>query len=306
MPQFVPPSFDRVFKHVFADPQDLAPLKSLLGAALDIAQDDLSGLQLVDREVRPDYISDKLGVLDVGARTSAGDEIDIEMQEDSHEGFDVRLAFYAARLLIQQGHMGRDYAEMRQVICIAITNFRLTGNHDSHSSTSYHHRFHLHDASQNVGLTNIIQIDLLELPRLPASPDGTLLWYWLRFIGSRSRKEMEMTAVADPVISAAVRKVNAFTDDDLATQWAEARLLRDQIAWNTIVNQKARESIAEALAEGLAEGKAKGKAEGLAEGEAIVIRAMLARGHTASDVARLTGMTEAHIEAIAAASDGPQ
>ena len=302
MSKFIRPSTDRVFKHVFADPQDLEPLRSLLREVLNLPEHDLAELVLLDRELSPFQPGDKIGVVDVLARTAAGDEIDIEIQLEHDSGFEARLAFYAARLLSRQGRAGSDYDQMRRAICVAITDFLLTGTPDNSNDIDYHHRFHLLDDTHGFRLTDVIQVDLLEIPKLPAEPDGHLLWHWLRFIGAHSKKEMEMQTPADPVIAGAVRKVNAFTDDDVAAYLEDRRIIQDMI-WHSLTHDATRDAEAKGLSRGRAEGKAEGiaegKAEGLAEGKAEIIRALLAKGLTVDRIAELTDLAVSDIQAMA-------
>jgi len=82
---------------------------------------------------------------------------------------------------------GETYHQIRQAITIAITDFKLTGD-DNH----YHHRFHLYDHHDpHICLTDVLEIDLLAIPKQPSQPDGTLLWPWLRFIGAVNQQEMQ-------------------------------------------------------------------------------------------------------------------
>jgi hypothetical protein len=46
--------------------------------------------------------------------------------------------------------------------------------------------------------SSLLQIDTLELPKLPRGEDGTPLWDWLKFLKAESKEELQMLAKRNP------------------------------------------------------------------------------------------------------------
>ncbi len=150
----------------------------------------------------------------------------------------------------------------------------------------FHHRYRLADVGHQVELTDLIEVDILELPKLTPMDEPTLLWKWLRFLSVRDEEELDMAATLDPVIGAAVTKAKLFSADETV------RILEEQ-------REKARNdylsSLNSARIDGLIEGRTEGRAEGLEAGarqkQVELAEALLARGFARKDVADLTQLS---------------
>jgi predicted transposase/invertase (TIGR01784 family) len=220
---------DPIFKKVFADSHNLAPLRSFLSSVLDVPQDDLVDLTLLPTHLTQSHAADKEGIVDVRVRTKSGRDIDIEVQRFREPGFRQRLVYYGARMLSGQLHSGEQYQDMAQAIVIAIADFPVT----SCPIGQFHHRFRLHDKSHNLDLSDIMEIDVLELPKLTHTTDDTLLYKWLRFFTARNREELDMAATLDPEIANAVDTVHFFSEEESA-QILELRhemAMHDRASW---------------------------------------------------------------------------
>jgi predicted transposase/invertase (TIGR01784 family) len=234
---FIPPRFDRMFKKVFADPSDPAPLRSFLGGVLNVPGEDLVALSFADSHTHPSHHDNREGIVDVRLKTISGRDIDIEIQLAPEPGFHERLVYYTSSMLASQLSVGRSYATLAQAITIAVTGFRLNYISDEH----FHHRFHLYDKDHHVRLTDILEVNVLELPKLPRIDDGTLLWKWLRFISARDPEELHMAATLDPVIADAATKVERFSQD-WGLQWyylEQDRKERDRVTRETDERERA-------------------------------------------------------------------
>ena len=279
MPDFVRPCSDALFKYIFADPADTAPLRSLLSAVLGWPPDELADLVIEDPQLNTEHADDKHGILDVRVRTKTGDIIDIEIQLVNKNDFPRRLAYYTARLLGSQLRPGQNYNFLRRAISVGITDFTLIDDGD------YHHRFRLQDLARQTELTDVLQVDLLELTKLPAQDDATLLWSWMRFIGAHDQKEIDMTVTADPAIAQAADKVRFFTADEQA----QIDELRHEM-WMMDQQVMHRMAVEEGLEQGLAEG---------AQTEQIkVARRMIALGLPIDTIADATQLTPDEITAL--------
>ena len=89
---------DYAFKRVFGTEENKDVLQDLLECILDIQPEDIAGLELLDKELHKDSISDKTGVLDVKLRLKNNTIIDIEIQNTWNSEFVQRTIFYWAKM----------------------------------------------------------------------------------------------------------------------------------------------------------------------------------------------------------------
>jgi len=276
MDRGVTPRRDALFKWIFADPDDTAALGQLLAAVLRVPAQQLGTVTVVDPVVPPRFAEGKQIAYDVHVVTSDGRHIDVEMQVLLLKGFRERLVYYAARMLVASLRRGQGYDRLTTAVTVAITAFRLL------EADGYRHRFVMYDPDGRVGLTDVLQVIVLELPKLPKQAQDDDLWHWLRFIGAESREEFEM-ALADPVVAAAVPKARQFTDEEIE-EWV-----------------KAREFIT--YTDSLTLGRMQGRVEGKAEGQAELIQAMVASGLSVKRVAAIAGLSVDDVQAIVDGQD---
>jgi predicted transposase/invertase (TIGR01784 family) len=139
--------------------------------------------------------------------------------------------------------------------------------------------------------SDLLQIDTLELSKVPDVGDGTDLWKWMRFIGSRTEQELHMAAQLDPKIAEAANVALRWTADD-QFRFEMEMLEKAERDYYSGLNQAHKQGHAEGLEQGLEQGKAEGLKEGLAEAAAK----MLAHGMPAQQVADITGLPLAQVE----------
>ena len=203
---------------------------------------------------------------------------------------------------------GETYKVIKRAISILITDYVIFN-----SSERYHHRFRLYDAEARLQFSNTIEINTLELPKLPQSGDGTELGRWLQFLRADDEEALEMLAQNNPTIGKAVGVLRRISADEETRILIENRekARRDHAAlmeWamDEGLAKGKTEGIAEGLAkgkaEGVAEGLAKGKAEGLAKGIAKgvlnVARKLLDMEMPIDDVVNATGLTYEEVERV--------
>ena len=276
---FVPVYFDPVFKRVFADPADLGLLRSFLASVLGWPAEQLADLTLTDPHLGRIHQHAKGIIMDVRVQTASGDDIDIEIQLAHRKNFDLRMVYYTAEMFVNQLEHGEVYNHLRRAVCVAITDFSLIDN------DNYHHRFQLHDAAQQVTLTEALQIDLLELPKLPPSQDGTLLWHWLRFISAQNEEEMDMAALADPTIARAAKKAKTFTRKETRRYRHVFRKLQE---WDFQAHmQYLREQI-----------DAETRAKATRDEQFEIARRMITKGLPTDTIAEITELTPEEVAAL--------
>jgi predicted transposase/invertase (TIGR01784 family) len=165
--RIVSPRSDIGFKHIFANEQHKSILISFLRAILDLPDADYD-VSIVDSHLQKEQKDDKLAIVDVRLRTPTGKTINIEIQVLGENGFKERLCFGVGRLVTTQLKEGDSYADIRKVICIAITGFKVFAD------DRCHHRFLLTDEATGLHFGDIVEVNTLELPKMQYAPEGTL------------------------------------------------------------------------------------------------------------------------------------
>jgi predicted transposase/invertase (TIGR01784 family) len=221
------PKVDVTFRLLFGDVRHTEILEDFLKATLDIPDEEYDHIEIDDTHILPDTADGKECVLDVRIHTKSGIIIEVEIQKYPQTAFRSRLGFYLSSLVTHQLSRGDDHAKLKRVITIAITDFRLI-----EESEAYHHNFTFYDEYHKVKLTDMMEIDVLELPKLPTKEDGTPLYNWLKFIGSEEENEMAELAEKNPKIKTAYAVLRELSEDEKIRRLAEAREkeLRDRAA----------------------------------------------------------------------------
>jgi predicted transposase/invertase (TIGR01784 family) len=282
---------DYVFKRIFGDVNNTDILADFLGSVLDIPEGDYDHLEIVDPHLLKRFPEDKFGILDVRVHTVSGKHIDVEIQINELGGFRERIVYYSSSMVTGQMRRGGDYANIKRVISIIITDFKMIETNEL-----YHHRFRLYDDKAGVQFTDTVEINTLELPKLPEKPDGRL-WSWLKLMDTQEEDEMAELAKENPMIRKTVGVLKELSEDEaermIAFSQEMARM--DERARISFATEK---GIAEGLAEGLAEGKAKGRAEGKAESKIEIARNLKAESFDAALIAKITGLSPEEIEKL--------
>jgi predicted transposase/invertase (TIGR01784 family) len=285
------PRNDAVFKMLFADARDLAPLIDFLQAVLNLPAEDFAEVTLADPHLTREGADDKLGILDVKVKTATGNSIDIEIQIANHPRMRERIVFYLAGMVTGQISEGDDYTKIKRSICILITDFVLIVENGC-----YHNQFMLRDPDTGAVFTDLLEIDTLELPKLP-NEDGTKLLDWLKFLKATTKEELAMLSEKNPQIKKIAGKLMALSDDERTRMLAESRekLRRDFVATR-------EDGIEEGLKKGREEGREEGRAEGLEKGREeerlAIARNLLGLGRPVEEIMIVTGLSKKEIQSL--------
>ena len=101
----IKPTVDFVFKKVFGSPENIPVLIGLLNAILKLAH-PIVHVEILNPFSYQEFADDKLIVLDIRARDSAGRWLNIEMQVTVFAGLLQRLVYYACTMYV--GQLRRD------------------------------------------------------------------------------------------------------------------------------------------------------------------------------------------------------
>ena len=216
--EFLSPKSDIIFKLLFGDERSVEMLTDFLKAVLRIPAEEYDEVTIVDPHLLREYDGDKLGILDVKIKTKTKKVIDIEIQVKPSKSMKERVIFYSSKMVAEQVGSGNKYHQIKRVISIIITDYSLI-----EESPKYHHRFVLYDPENNVEFTDIIEVNTLELTKLPEIEDGTELWNWLKFLSAERRDDLEMIAERSPQVKKAVVRLMELSSDERTRLLYESR-----------------------------------------------------------------------------------
>ena len=244
------PTNDFIFKKLFGETGDENILISFLNAVLKKTHKPISEIIINDdTELTAELLDDKMGRIDVRARTIEGEEIDIEVQITDQKNMDKRTLFYWSKLYLEGITKGKDYKELTKVITINILDFEFT------NIDKYHSSYHLwEDEDKNYRLTDIVEIHFIELPKfrriIEKNYREDILQMWMMFFQQDTSREvlMEMSEI-EPAIKQAEDKLEYLSSDP-----------------RTIARYRARENSEHERANIYSSGVERGLEQGLAQG----------------------------------------
>jgi predicted transposase/invertase (TIGR01784 family) len=231
---------------------------------------------IVDPHLARESPEDKLGILDVKVKTRSGKRIDVEIQVCDQPQMRERLVFYLARMVNEQIGPGDDYWSIQRSICILIADFVLVPENGS-----YRNRYTLRDPATGSEFTDLLEIDVLELPKLPQDEDGTPLWDWLKFLSAQEKEELTMLADKNPQVKKAVVKLLSLSEDE------RARMLADS-----------REKLRRDISAQVRAGERRGLEKGMEEGKRSVARNLLGLGQPVDVVVQATGLSREVVQSL--------
>jgi len=258
---------DYVFKRIFGVEENKDILIDFLNSIIltDI-NGPLTGIELEDRELDPEFFGDKASRLDILATAQNGTRINIEVQIVNIGGPERRALFYWSRLYGGQLVSGVEYKTLLPVIVVNLVNFEFLPDSDR-----FHQTFLLLERETHAPLTRDCEIHFLELPkfRRRKCPPKTKLDQWLTYLNNAQGKALEKITMSTPAIKKALTIEEIFAQSDLERRRYELR-------------EKGLHDIASI--------RGLGREEGREECRFEVAKKMLAEGFSPEQTSKLTGI----------------
>ena len=273
---------DYAFKRLLGSEENKPILQDLLQCILGYSADEISGLELMDKELTKEELSDKTGILDVKLKLSNGTVIDIEIQALWNVSFVKRTLFYWAKMYTADFKAGEAYDNLHKCITINLIadGFRL--------NNAIHSEYVLQEKENHTLLTDVVEIHFLDLQAAKwakAKEDEkskqNQLIHWLRFIGAKNKEERAMLATKSPILKMLNEQIDILSLSPVERKLYESRMkLKSDIA--TISEEQ--------FNAGLQEGKLEGKLE--------TARLMKQANCEISFIERMTGLSKEEVEAL--------
>lgn len=245
----VKPLNDFIFKKVFGEKGNEDILLAFINAVLKrTKKDKIVELEIIDnKQLSKELILDKTGIIDVRAKTSKGENIDIEVQLTDQGNMDKRTLFYWGKMYLENIKQGQDYTSLEKVITINILDFEFLGTENYQSS------FHLwEDIEKDYMLTDVVEIHFLELPKFRNKKDKDYrendIERWLMFLEKDiSETTLKELMSLDTAIKKAEQKIEYLSSDEetMRIYYERERSLHERA--NMISSAEERKSIENAI-----------------------------------------------------------
>lgn len=182
---------------------------------------------------------DKQSILDIRARTTEGEIINVEMQLFNKYDTEKRTLFYWSKQYSGQLQEGQPYSQLKRCVTINILNYALLSN------DLYHNVFHLREDRTGISLIDDIEIHFLELPKLDEQAisieEGGLV-NWLLFLKGADQSKWEVLTMNEPVLKKAMDTLEFLSQDLEARRQYEDRqkFLHDEASMYEAANSRGK------------------------------------------------------------------
>lgn len=198
MTELLDPRNDFLFKRIFGSDENRDVLLTFLNHTFAEAdRPQLTEIILLNPYTDKDAPRDKQSILDIRARTSEGELINVEMQLFNKYDTDKRTLFYWSKQYAGQLQEGQSYKLLRKCVTINILNYSFLPN------DQYHNVYHLREDRTGISLSDDIELHFLELPKLDhrtVPMEGGGLVNWLLFLKGANPSQWEVLTMNEPVL----------------------------------------------------------------------------------------------------------
>ena len=285
---------DYAFKRVFGVKENKDVLQDLLECILDIPSEDIADLELLDKELHKDLISDKTGVLDVKLRLKNNTIIDIEIQNRWNSEFVQRTIFYWAKMYTENLKTGEVYTKLPRCITINIVGEGFDLNNLIHSEYNVVEK-HINDR-----LSDELEIHFLNLAKIKEQQENIeqdekkkKLYSWLKFIETDDGEVRNMLAENSEMMAKANTTINIMEMSPKEKWLYENRMKyeHDKASWKHMGYQ-----------EGILQGEINGRKEGIKQGayqtKLETARNLFRLGLSIENIAEVTGLSKEEVQSI--------
>ena len=289
---------DYLFKRLLGAEENKACLQDFLECVLDMEAGTITDLELLDKELAKDVVTDKTGILDVKVRLKDGTTIDIEIQNSWSGEFIPRTLFYWAKLYIEGFKEGEPYTSLTRCITINLVSEGFNRN------TQVHSVYNILEQKSCQPLTDLLEIHFLNLALVSQKRILTKsiekeqkLIHWLQFINTDNREVRTMLAATSPILQMLNEKIDVLSLNPIEKKLYESRMkLKSDIA--TISEVQFKAGAKWGIEQGKAEGKSLGLAEGSRQAKLETAKTMLTMGYPVGDICKIAGLSPAEVEAL--------
>ena len=266
------PKVDFAFKELM---RDETVRKGFLSAVLGIKDTDIKKTVLLNTNLPKIHEDEKQGILDVRLTMNNNTEIDIEIQLAYMKAWADRSTFYVSKMLVEQVGINKKYSNIKKCIGINILDFDYIKD-----TQRFHTVYHISEDTEHIKYTDILEIHIVELPKLPTNDDGTDLYDWIKFIKAENKGEFEMLAQQSQYLQRAYETLEEISADQQKRleYTARQKALYD---YNTLMEENYERGVEEGIEQGIQQGKS--------ERDAELIERMKSKGMSDEEIGQILG-----------------
>lgn len=291
-----------MFKQLFGQPSrkhiTIAFLNDLLGRT---SADKITDLTFENTEYIKETEDGKTIRLDFSVLTSAGENINVEVQVTNQHNMQERILFYWAKMFSKTIHAGQSYVLAKPTIMISILNYPLFPS----ETDSFHTIFHIKEDKENFNWSNHLEFHVFDL--------SAFMVQWKQY--RRKMRTLEQSEELPWLMMLSVADYRQKKPDEkLISELEEWAMNKEQvrealIEWETLSanteNRKLYEARKKELMDLLSNlegaqrvGEKRGEERGIKEGKREVALKMLEKGYDISTIAEITNLSEQEIQQL--------
>lgn len=225
MEKFGDPKNDFVFKKLFGNEKNKDLLIDFINNVLP--DKHVKEIEYIPTNLEPDIRIKKQSILDVLCTDENNSKYIIEMQNAKEKGFEKRAVYYASKTYATQMDKGGKYADLKEVIFIAITDFVMFPDKKGYISTH-----NIRDTKTNEHDLKDFSFAFLELPKFDKHDGIKGIDEWCDlFKNAKYRKSVDTDS---PIMQKAYKTLEM-------SNWSEQDLLDYQAYEKILLDNQARE-----------------------------------------------------------------
>ena len=285
--KFLDPRNDIAFKKIFGTEKNKDILIHFLNDMLTFKEKaPITDVTFLKTSQDPDIAIQKTSIVDVLCKDSQGNQYIVEIQVAKEKGFEKRAQYYAAKAYSSQARVGGAYADLKEIIFLAISNFIMFPNKDAYKSD----HIILDRETQENDLKDF-SFTFLELPKFKndISALETIIEKWMYFFNhaeDTAEEDLEKIIGSDQIMERAYDELNRFS-------WNEEELLTYDQA------EKYESTYIASMAQKYDEGEQIGLQKGEQIGVKKVAINLLKLGLDKQDISKTTGLSIDEINKLA-------
>ncbi len=292
--KFLDPKNDFCFKKIFGSEKNKDILIHFLNDMLIFKEKlPIKNVTFLKTIQEPEIAVHKTSIVDVLCKDEHGNQYIVEIQVAKEKGFEKRAQYYAAKAYCSQAHAGGSYADLKEIIFLAIADFVIFPNKAAYKSDHV-----ILDKETSENDLKDFSFTFLELPKFNKNINNleTIIEKWVYFFkyGEKtSEDDVERIIEGDDIIERAYEELNRFSwnEEELLTYDQSEKYYNSYIA--TIENK-----YEEGIEKGLKKGREEGKQEGIEESKLIIAKNMLKTGINEKTINQVTGLSFEQIKAL--------
>ena len=222
------PKIDFVFKKIFGSEENPKILIGFLNAVLKPII-PIVEVEIKNTDIEKVHVEDKFSRLDVKAKTSNQEIINIEIQLKNEYNMMQRSLYYWSKLYEEQLGDGDRYDKLCRTVCINILDFKYLKN------DRFHNGYRLKEIETNEELTDIEEIHFIEIPKLKklnSEEVVDMLEAWVEFLRDPESEVVRKLEMSNSEIREAKDKLYKLSMDEKERElyFLREKSIKDEIS----------------------------------------------------------------------------